>query len=86
MTAKLNLLSPILDQFVSLLTPEVAQRIAAERADETLQARLDVLADNANEGTLTVEEIDEYDTYLSALSIIAILQSKARRLVSRKTA
>lgn len=83
---KIEYLDEMLDQLGSLLTPEVAQRVVTMRADEKTQARFAELADKANEGTLTVAERDEYDARLSALSFITVLQSKARRVLARKSA
>jgi hypothetical protein len=48
------------------------------RADETLQARINKLAEGCNEGTLTNAERDEYETYVKFGNFIAILQAKAR--------
>jgi hypothetical protein len=48
------------------------------RADEAMQARIDYLADRSNEGMLTPDEADEYDGYLHAIDVIAVLQAKAR--------
>ena len=37
------------------------------RADAALQARIDELADRCDEGTLTPEEREEYETYVQQL-------------------
>lgn len=79
-----NVLDRVLEPFTDCLTPEVAQRIADMRADPELQSRLDLLADKANEGSLSPEERGEYDKYLSAFHFITILQAKARRLVKQQ--
>jgi len=50
------------------------------RADPSIQARLDQLADKNTENRLTPDEREQYDLYLSAISIITVLQSKARNL------
>ena len=44
-----------------------------------VQARVDVLAERANEGLLTPEERAEYEAYINADDFIAILKMKARR-------
>jgi hypothetical protein len=72
-----RLLKPLAD----CLTQEVAARVADMRADEAMQARIDYLADRANEGLLTPDEKDEYDGYLHAIDVIAVLQAKARSLL-----
>ena len=48
------------------------------RADATLQARIDELADKCDEGALTTEERSEYETYVRFGYFVAILQGKAR--------
>mgnify|MGYP003393875958 CR=1 FL=1 len=50
---RLNVLDNFRDPFGTLFTPEVAQRVAAFRVDDTTQARLDTLADKCTEGQLT---------------------------------
>jgi hypothetical protein len=42
---------------------------------------VDVLAERANEGTLTEEERDEYDSFIDAADLIAILQLKAQQRI-----
>jgi hypothetical protein len=77
--------SPILDRLVAplgeCLTPESARRLLALKADPTLQARVDYLAQRHNLGPLTPEEEAEYDTYVSYGTFVAILKSKARQLL-----
>ena len=76
-----DVLDRVLDPFADCLTPEVAERIVQLRADAETQARLDELADRANEGRLTPREKVEYDRYLEAFHFITVLQAKARRLL-----
>lgn len=79
-------LSRFLDPVASLLTPEVARRIVDFRADETMQARLDELAEKSNEGLLTAAERPEYEGYVRAIDLITVLQLKARTLLGRVAA
>ena len=81
-----NVLDRVLDPFAASLTPQAATQIVNFRADEQTQARLDELADKANEGTLTDAERQEYDKYLDALRLITVLQAKARRLLQQHPA
>ncbi len=67
-------------------TADVAQQVAALRANPTLQARLDALARKANEDELTEEERDEYQAYVEAIDLVSILQAKARQIVKDHTA
>ena len=71
-------LDRLLEPFAVCLTPEVAAKVADMRADEAMQSRIDYLADRANEGLLSPIEADEYDGYLHAIDVIAVLQAKAR--------
>lgn len=48
--------------------------------DRALQQRLDGLADKCTEGEITLEEGEEYETYVRAIRIISILQARARKL------
>jgi hypothetical protein len=74
-------LDRMLEPVTDCLTPEVARRLAQMRADPELQARIDDLADRCTEGALTAEEKLEYETYVRAGNLIAILQAKARKLL-----
>jgi hypothetical protein len=77
-----EMLEQVLDPFVDCLTPEAARKIIALRADPDLQARLDELADGANEGTLTAEEQAEYEKFRATFHMITLLQSKAREILA----
>lgn len=72
-----RLLSPV----SNCLTPEVAERIVALRAEPDVQDRIDYLAERANEGQLTEVERSEYDAGIRTITFISLLQSKARRLL-----
>jgi uncharacterized protein YnzC (UPF0291/DUF896 family) len=51
----------------------------------TVLSPIGELAAKANEGELTNEEEAEYEAYVQANQFIAILQSKARRLLQSTT-
>jgi hypothetical protein len=70
-----RLLSPI----GACLTPEVAERLVALRAEPDVQGRIDDLAERANQGQLTDAERLEYDAYVRTITFISLLQSKARK-------
>ena len=82
--------TPILDRLLEpvsrCLTPEAARQLVALRADPQFQERLDILADKCTEGLLTPDEREEYETYVRAIHIIAILQAKARKLLAGQPA
>ena len=77
-TAELDALDRLLDPVRECLTPDVAARIAALRADPDTQARLDDFAERNREGTLTPDERADYEALVRAGNLIAILQAKAR--------
>jgi hypothetical protein len=76
-------LAKILDPVAQCFTPEVAKRVAELRADPAVQARIEELAEKCNEGTITPEEMAEYDAYIQAMDVVAVLQKKARTLIVR---
>lgn len=69
----------MLDPVGHCLTPAVASRIASLRADSRTQHRLDELAEKNVEGRLSRRDEAEYEAYVEALDVIAILQAKARK-------
>jgi hypothetical protein len=76
-----NVLDRFLDPVGSYLTPEVARRLIGFRADARTQKRLDRLAEKNQEGELSEAEREEYDTYISAIDFITVLQAKARSIL-----
>jgi hypothetical protein len=74
-------LAKILDPVAACFTPEVAKRVAELRAAPEVQARIEELAEKCNEGTLTPEETAEYDAYIYAMDVVAILQKQAHTMI-----
>ena len=74
-------LAKILDPVAQCFTPEVAKRVAELRADPAVQARIEELAEKSNEGTKTPEEMAEYEAYIQAMDVVAVLQKQARTLI-----
>jgi hypothetical protein len=64
------------------LDRQSAEAIIQLRADAEMQDRIEELADKSNEGRLTPDERDEYEALIRVGSFVAILQAKARRLLS----
>jgi hypothetical protein len=81
--ASATLLDRIFDPLRDVLTPESARQILAWRADHETEHRLDELGDKCSEGTLTVSEREEYETYVRAIDFIGILQAKARAVLKQ---
>jgi hypothetical protein len=78
--------TPVVDRLVSplseCLTPESARRLLALKPDPDLQARVDDMATRHTEGQLSPEETAEYGRYVSYVTFIAVLKSKARQLLA----
>jgi hypothetical protein len=78
-----RLLDRLLDPVGRCLSRRAARELASLRADDEVQAHVRDLAQKCNEGTLTAEERAEYESYVMAANVVAILQAKARaRLAS----
>ena len=81
-----SVLDGVFEPFADCFNLDAARRIAAFRADERVQTRLDDLAAKANEGQLSDREQTEYDAFIEAIDFIAILQAKARAILRREPA
>jgi len=79
MTQVTSLLDRMLDPLSRCLDAESARRVVVLGTDPVVQARVDVLAERANEGLLTPEERAEYESYINVDDFIAILKMKAER-------
>ena len=75
-------LDRILDPIGRCLSPEVASALVSLRTDPDVQARLEEYAERSTEGMLSDEERAEYETLVHALDFVAVLQSKARKLMA----
>ena len=72
-------LDGLLEPLSRCLDAESARRIAQFRVDSAVEARLDLLAEKANEGALSDAERAEYEAAISAADFISILKLKAQR-------
>jgi hypothetical protein len=77
--AIIGVLDDLLDSLSRCLDEESARRVAAFRVSPDVQARVSVLAERANEGALTENELEEYDAFIDTADWIAILQLKAQQ-------
>ena len=84
--AVLSYLDRLLDPLTDTLTPESAAALLALRPDAEIEARIDELRRRANEGALTPSEDAEYRDFIEAVDVISIMQTKARRFLSRQAA
>ena len=81
-----SVLDRLLEPVGRSLNGEAARTLVELRADPQVQARVDELARKCNEGQLSPAERAEYESYVSAASLIAVLQAKARARLACSTA
>lgn len=67
------------DSVFQLLTVDQLRQLQQLHADPELDARVELLAQKANEGELSEEERREYLGYIQANSFLAVLQARARK-------
>ena len=77
-------LERLLDPVSRSLNVEAARKLVRLKADAKTQARVDELARKCNEGDLSPAERSEYERYVTAGNLIAILQAKARLILAKK--
>lgn len=80
------ILEDVLEPVARCFTPEVARQIAGLKLGPEVEARLDELAEKCNEGRLTAAEQEQYEAYVEAIDLVAILQAKARRILVEASA
>jgi hypothetical protein len=78
-------LERLLEPVSRSLNVEAARKLVRLKADAKTQARVDELARKCNEGELSAKERLEYERYVSAGTLIAILQAKARLLLAKNS-
>jgi hypothetical protein len=81
-----GVLNRLLEPVTRCLNAESARLLVDARADPAAEARISTLAERCNQGQLTTDERREYETYVHAGNLIAILQAKARLHLNKKTA
>jgi hypothetical protein len=74
-----SVLELMLEPLSRCFDTESARRVAELGVDPVVQARVDLLAERANEGLLTAEEQAEYEAYINVYDLISILKMKAQR-------
>jgi len=82
-TVEPPVLDRLLEPLARSLTPAGARALVKFRADAATRAHIADLAEKCNDGQLTPRERAEYEAYVRAIDLIAILQSKARRLLAK---
>jgi hypothetical protein len=76
------LLGRILEPVSESLNVAAARKLIGLKADAKVQTRVAKLARKCNDGSLTPEERTEYETYVMAGEFVAVLQAKARLVLS----
>jgi hypothetical protein len=64
------------------LDRQSAEALLRLRAETEMQGRIEELADKCTEGKLTEDEREEYDALIRVGNFVAILQAKARQLLT----
>jgi hypothetical protein len=75
-------LARILNPVSRCLTPEVARALVALRVDPETNERIEDLAEKSTAGELSPAERAEYQSYVSAIDFVSVLQAKARALLA----
>lgn len=78
-------LEKLLDPLARSFTPEMARVIAEFQADPSTQALVDDLARKCNEGELTEREKLDYEAYVRAGNLVAVLKAKAKAALAAKS-
>jgi hypothetical protein len=81
-----TVLEQLLEPVGRSLNGEAARALIEIKVDRKVQKRIDKLAAKCNEGKLNPDERDEYESFVTAGELIAILQAKARLRMSRSAA
>jgi hypothetical protein len=74
-----SILDRMLDPLSRCFDAESAKRVSELSVDPVVQARVDVLAERANEGLITPEEQAEYEAYINVDDFVSILKLKTKR-------
>jgi hypothetical protein len=62
----------------SILTADQTKRLAELEGDPLVADRVAELAEKANEGELSASDREEYEAYIEANNLLAVLQAEAR--------
>jgi hypothetical protein len=79
MTGITDVLDRMLDPLQQSMTHDMAERVLKLRMDDASQQRFDDLAARHHEGLLSAEEFSEYQAIVQGVSLISVMQAKARK-------
>jgi hypothetical protein len=83
--AETSYLDLMLEPVAECFTADVAQRLLSLQPDPAIQARMQVLAEKANEGQLSDAERADYEEYIEAADLIGVLQFRARAALAKRS-
>jgi len=75
------ILTRVIEADPSAVTPDVARYLLSMQLPRTDRERVDELSAKARDGSLTEGETAELDSYLHIGRLLAVMQSRARRLL-----
>ena len=75
------ILARVIEADHGAITPDVARYLLSMQLPESDRVRVDELSAQARAGSLTEEEAAELDSYLHIGTLLAVMQSRARRLL-----
>ncbi len=78
-----GLLGDVIEPIGRCLTPASAREVLSLRPDAAARRRIGKLAAKCDTRTLTPEERAEYQLFVEVGNLVAILQAKARRCLSK---
>ncbi len=82
-TTPSDVLARILEPVGDSLNEEAARKLIGLRADSKTRSLVAKLATKCSEGRLTEPERAEYERYVVAGEVVAILQTKARAMLAK---
>jgi hypothetical protein len=84
-TSEAAIFSRVFTNGKEILSPELAKHILSLTFSDADKARMNELAEKNQEGTLSRKEKEELFNYIKVGDLLAILQSKARIALKKKT-
>ena len=77
-----TIINEMLEPLTEALTPESAGALASFKVSDSIQQRVDTLAEKSNEGTLSDEERCEYETFVKYGNVLSIIKAKAKAVLA----
>ena len=74
-----SILARVIDAQPGELTQGAAEYLLSIQFPEVDMTRMDTLSEKSQQGTLTIPEQTELDSYVHVANLLALMQSRARR-------